>query len=241
MSAGAAPSPAEPASCADDAAHLLVVDDDRRIRDLLSRFLRKEGYRVTLAEHALEARLHLKTLAFDLIILDAMMPGENGFEFAAALRRFSDVPILMLTARSEADDRVRGLEAGADDYLAKPYEPRELLLRIASILRRVSPRIGEDRQVRFGPFTFTLPRGELRQGEEIVRLTDREREMLLLLAGTGGEPVSRESLAGGTVAANERTIDVQVNRLRRKIEPDPANPTHLQTVRGSGYRLLLAP
>lgn len=239
-----AAAPAEPAAaCADDAAHLLVVDDDRRIRDLLSRFLRKEGYRVTLAEHAEEARLHLKTLAFDLIILDAMMPGENGFDFAAALRRTSEVPILMLTARAEADDRVRGLEAGADDYLAKPYEPRELLLRIGSILRRASPRSagGEDRFVRFGPFAFSLARGELRQGEDLVRLTEREREMLMFLAGNNGEPVSREALAGSTAAANERTIDVQINRLRRKIEPDPANPTYLQTVRGSGYRLLLNP
>ena len=229
-------------SPADDAAHLLVVDDDSRIRDLLSRFLRKEGYRVTLAQHAGEARAHLKMLAFDLIILDAMMPGENGFDFAAAMRRTSEVPILMLTARAEADDRVRGLEAGADDYLAKPYEPRELLLRIASILRRAAPKpSGEDRQVRFGGFCFSLGRGELRQGEEVVRLTDREREMLALLAANAGETVSRDALAGGAVAANERTIDVQVNRLRRKIEVDPANPAHLQTVRGLGYRLLTNP
>ena len=231
-----APSPA------DDAAHILVVDDDSRIRDLLARFLRKEGYRVTLASHALEARAHLKTLAFDLIVLDAMMPGENGFDFAAAMRSTSQVPILMLTARAEADDRVRGLEAGADDYLAKPYEPRELLLRIASILRRTAPKpSGEERQVRFGPFAFSLGRGELRQGDDVVRLTDREREMLALLAGNANETVSRDALAGGTIAANERTIDVQVNRLRRKIEEDPANPAHLQTVRGVGYRLLTNP
>lgn len=229
-------------SPATDAAHLLVVDDDRRIRDLLSRFLRKEGYRVTLAEHAAEARAHLTLLAFDLIVLDAMMPGENGFDFAADTRLTSQVPILMLTARAEADDRVRGLEAGADDYLAKPYEPRELLLRIASILRRAAPRVStEDRQVRFGPFSFSLDRGELRQGEDIVRLTDREREMLQMLAAGSGETVTRDALAGGAVAANERTIDVQVNRLRRKIEVDPANPAHLQTVRGLGYRLLLNP
>jgi two-component system phosphate regulon response regulator OmpR len=227
-------------SPADDAAHLLLVDDDRRIRDLLSRFLRKEGYRVTAACDSAEARTHLKHLAFDLIVLDAMMPGENGFDFAASFRRESQVPILMLTARAEADDRVRGLEAGADDYLAKPYEPRELLLRIASILRRTVPaRPASDHQVRFGSFTFSIERGDLRQGEEVIRLTDREREILQLLAASGGETVSREALAGSAVGANERTIDVQVNRLRRKIETDPADPTLLQTVRGSGYRLLL--
>ena len=226
----------------DDAAHLLVVDDDRRIRDLLARFLRKEGYRVTLAEHAAAARTQLKHLAFDLIVLDAMMPGESGFDFAASLRQSSDVPILMLTARAEADDRVRGLEAGADDYLAKPYEPRELLLRIASILRRAMPRGGaSDRLTRFGGFVFDLERGELRRGDELVRLTERERDMLQMLAENGGETVSRDALAGTTVAANERTIDVQVNRLRRKIEADPANPVLLQTVRGLGYRLLLNP
>ncbi len=230
-----------PVNPADDAAHLLVVDDDRRIRDLLSRFLRKEGYRVTLAQDAAEARVYLKNLAFDLIVLDAMMPGENGFEFAAATRLDSQVPILMLTARADAEDRVRGLEAGADDYLAKPFDHRELLLRIASILRRVAPRQADERSVRFGPFSFSVERGELRQGEEAVRLTDREREMLQLLAGHAGDTVSRDALAGPLVGANERTIDVQINRLRRKIEIDPANPAHLQTVRGIGYRLLLNP
>ncbi len=157
------------------------------------------------------------------------------------MRRTSQVPIIMLTARAEADDRVRGLEAGADDYLAKPYEPRELLLRIASILRRAAPRPLEDRLVRFGPYTFSLDRGELRQGDEVIRLTDRERDMLLLLGGSAGEAVSREALAGSGIGANERTIDVQVNRLRRKIEVDPANPAHLQTVRGFGYRLFASP
>ncbi len=233
-----APSPAP----ADDAAHLLLVDDDRRIRDLLGRFLRKERYRVTVAGDAAEARGHLKSLAFDLIVLDAMMPGENGFDFAAAVRRDSQVPILMLTARSDAEDRVRGLEAGADDYLAKPYEPRELLLRIASILRRAVPRAAApDRQVRFGPFSFSTGRGELRQGEELIRLTDRERDMLQTLAACPGEAVSRDALAGAGAGANERTVDVQVNRLRRKIEVDPANPAYLQTIRGLGYRLLVNP
>ena len=229
---------------ADDAAHLLLVDDDRRIRELLSRVLGKNGYRVTLAATAAEARTHLRSFAFDLLILDVMMPGETGIALAAEVRRASEVPILMLTALDEADDRVRGLEAGADDYLAKPYEPRELLLRIASILRRAAPRQPKpDGVARFGPFAFHPDRGELRQGEEAIRLTDRERDMLALLSAAGGATVSREDLAGlgGVEGGNERAVDVQVNRLRRKIESDPANPAYLQTVRGLGYRLLLDP
>ncbi len=230
---------------ADDAAHLLIVDDDRRIRALLSRVLSEQGYRVTTAGDAAEAMAHLKSLSFDLIVLDVMMPGEDGFAFAARLRRdaseLAHVPILMLTARTEADDRVRGLEAGVDDYLGKPCEPRELTLRIASILRRAMPRsIARPLTlVRFGDFSFDISRGELRQREEIIRLTDREREMLRLLAENAGETVAREALAGSGIAANERTVDVQVNRLRRKIERDPANPLHLQTARGAGYRLLI--
>ena len=232
------------APLADDAAHLLLVDDDRRIRELLSRVLGKNGYRVTLAGTAAEARAHLRSFAFDLLILDVMMPGETGIALAAEVRRASEVPILMLTALDEADDRVRGLEAGADDYLAKPYEPRELLLRIASILRRAAPRQPKpDGVARFGPFAFHPDRGELRQGEEAIRLTDRERDMLALLSAAGGATVSREDLAGlgGVEGGNERAVDVQVNRLRRKIESDPANPAYLQTVRGLGYRLLLDP
>ena len=229
---------------ADDAAHLLLVDDDRRIRELLSRVLGKNGYRVTLAATAAEARTHLRSFAFDLLILDVMMPGETGIAFAADVRRTSEVPILMLTALDEADDRVRGLEAGADDYLAKPYEPRELLLRIASILRRAAPRQPKpDGVVRFGPFAFHPERGELRQGDEPIRITDRERDMLAILSAAGGATVSREDLAGlaGAEGGNERAVDVQVNRLRRKIESDPASPAFLQTVRGLGYRLLLDP
>jgi two-component system, OmpR family, phosphate regulon response regulator OmpR len=233
---------AELAAPRDDAQHLLVVDDDRRIRELLARFVAKDGYRVTLAGNADEAWSHLRHFAFDLIVLDAMMPGQNGFDFASELRRSSDVPILMLTARAEADDRVRGFEAGADDYLTKPYEPRELLLRIASILRRSVPRAvakTDSSAVRFGAFTFDTERGELRQDDVPVRITDRERDMLTTLAAARGDTVSRETLAGSEASGNERTIDVQINRLRRKIEADQAEPVHLQTVRGAGYRLVI--
>jgi len=225
----------------DDAAHVLVVDDDRRLRALLSSYLVKNGHRVTVAATAAEARGFLDGLAFDIIVLDVMMPGENGFDFAADLRGRSQVPILMLTAHGEPQDRVRGLEIGVDDYLAKPFEPRELLLRIGSVLRRTrAAPVGGSEQtvVRFGRFAFSLERGDLRAGDETIRITEREREMLRLLGANAGAIVSREALSGSGGAAQERTVDVLVNRLRRKIEQDPANPTYLQTARGAGYRLI---
>jgi len=226
----------------DDAPHLLLVDDDRRIRDLLSRYLHSEGYRVTTADTAAEARAKLGGLSFDLLILDVMMPGENGFDLAQAIRTGSTVPILMLTARDAAESRIRGLEIGADDYVAKPFDPRELSLRIANILKRAQPVAPPPVEaVRFGPFMFHVGRGELRQGEEIIHLTDREREMLRMLSACPGETVTRLALAGNGAAAGERAVDVQVNRLRRKIERDPANPLFLQTVRGIGYRLMVSP
>lgn len=229
-----------PASLSDDAPHLLVVDDDRRIRDLLSRFLASEGYRVTTAETAMDARAKLNGLSFDLLILDVMMPGESGFDLAKAIRGDSNVPILMLTARDAAESRIRGLEIGADDYLSKPFEPRELSLRIANILKRAQPAPPAPvESVRFGPFVYHLARGELRKGEEVIRLTDREREMLRILAGAPGETVPRLLLAGQGGAVSERAVDVQVNRLRRKIERNPANPLFVQTVRGIGYRLVI--
>ena len=226
-------------SPADDAAHLLVVDDDRRIRVLLSRFLLGEGYRVSTAETAADARAKLAGLTFDLLILDVMMPGENGFDFARSIRGGSTVPILMLTARDEKESRITGLEIGADDYLAKPFEPRELSLRVANILKRARPpRAQPAASVRFGAFVFHVASGELRRGEEVIRLTDREREMLRVLTGSIGETVPRQALAGNGEAVGERTVDVQVNRLRRKIERDPSNPLIVQTVRGVGYRLV---
>ncbi len=227
---------------ADDAPHLLVVDDDARIRSLLSRFLASEGYRVSTADSAAEARAKLHGLHFDLLILDVMMPGESGFDLAKSLRETSTVPILMLTARDESAMRIEGLQIGADDYVAKPFEPRELSLRINNILRRAQPAISPPvESVRFGDFVFHIARSELRRGEDIIRLTDREREMLKVLATSAGETVPRLALAGSDPAANERAVDVQVNRLRRKIERDPGNPLFVQTVRGIGYRLVVSP
>jgi len=237
----AAMAPRTPPQPADDAPHLLLVDDDRRIRDLLSRFLCGEGYRVTTAASASDARAKLNGLHFDLLILDVMMPGESGFDLARFIRQSSSVPIVMLTARHEAEARIEGLQIGADDYVAKPFEPRELALRIGNILKRSAPPPAETReQVAFGPYVFHLGRGELRQGEEVMHLTDRERDMLRVLATSPGETVPRGALTGnGTV--NERAVDVQINRLRRKIEIDPANPLFLQAVRGIGYRLVASP
>jgi two-component system phosphate regulon response regulator OmpR len=233
---------AESGALADDAPHLLVVDDDRRIRDLLSRYLLREGYRVTTAESAPDARAKLEGLSFDLLILDVMMPGETGFDLAREIRAGSTVPILMLTARSEAESRITGLELGADDYVAKPFEARELSLRIANILKRARPAATPTvESVRFGDFVFHVARGELRRGDEIIHLTDREREMLRLLSAAPGETVPRLALAGNGGSIGERAVDVQVNRLRRKIEVDPANPLLVQTVRGIGYRLVTAP
>jgi two-component system phosphate regulon response regulator OmpR len=230
-----------PDTLADDAPHLLIVDDDRRIRDLLSRFLSGEGYRVTTAETAADARAKLKSLSFDLLILDVMMPGESGFDFAKSMRgAANDVPILMLTARDAAESRIKGLEIGADDYMSKPFEPRELSLRVANILKRAQPAAPPPaEQVGFGPFVYHLGRGELRKGDEIIKLTDREREMLRVLATTPGETVSRMALAGNGESVSERAVDVLVNRLRRKIERNPANPLYVQTVRGIGYRLVI--
>lgn len=246
----AATAPEAAAPLADDAPHLLVVDDDRRIRDLLARYLLERGYRVTAAGNAAEARAKLEHLVFDLIVLDVMMPGDSGFVFAREVRARSDVPIVMLTARADASDRILGLEIGADDYVPKPFDPRELVLRLGNVLKRGQPPAGEPDPApaaRFGPFTFRLDRGELRRGDAIVKLTEREREMLATLVRAEGATVPREAFAAGAGGEaeedgertlNERTVDVQINRLRRKLEADPANPLHLQTVRGAGYRLV---
>jgi len=226
-----------------DKPHILVVDDDTRLRELLKSFLSRNGFRVTTASRASEARQRLESLGFDLIVLDVMMPGETGLDFAAELRRTDDVPILMLTAMGEPKDRIAGLETGVDDYLGKPFDPRELLLRIQNVLRRNRPAaaaLGDSqRNVSFGPFQFDLELGELTHKGKRVPLTDAETALLRALAGRLSEVLSRETLCKSIGAAvNERAIDVQVTRLRRKIEPDPSFPRYLRTVRGQGYRLV---
>ncbi len=240
----AAPAQARPLP-GDDAPHILVVDDDSRIRSLLQRFLTTQGFRVTTADDAAAARRKLDALAFDLLVLDVMMPGEDGFALAASLARTHQVAILMLTARAEGEDRIRGLETGVEDYVTKPFEPRELALRIRNILKRraaaPAPAAGATatRRVRFGRFSYDIAREELTEDETPVRLTERERQLLTLFATAPDGVVARELLVGGESQAGERSVDVQINRLRRKIEPDPSNPLYLQTVRGVGYRLRL--
>jgi two-component system, OmpR family, phosphate regulon response regulator OmpR len=227
----------------DHAPHILVVDDDRRLRELLARFLTQNGFRVTTAASAAEAQAKSESLVFDALVLDVMMPGENGFDYARRVRAESQVPILMLTARADPADRVSGLEIGADDYLAKPFETRELILRLSNILKRATPGDRVETQtspeaIHFGPFVYRFDRGELRRDSDMIRITEREREILNILGQKAGGNVAREELAGAS-GANERTVDVQITRLRRKIEVDPANPVYLQTVRGIGYRLVL--
>jgi two-component system, OmpR family, phosphate regulon response regulator OmpR len=223
-----------------DAPHILVVDDDRRLRQLLTTYLADNGFRVTAAASAAEARGQMDGLVFDLIVLDIMMPGETGLSLTGALREANNkVPILMLSALADTDDRINGLTAGSDDYLPKPFEPRELLLRIQNLLRRVAPVSTTAQDVRFGTFTFNRERGELRRDGELVRITTREREFLRLLSQHAGQPVPRTDLAQPGSEDSARSVDVQINRLRQKIEDDPSNPIYLQTVRGAGYVLHL--
>jgi len=225
-----------------DTPHLLVVDDDPRLRELLRRFLEREGFRVTAAGCAAEARQLLRAMQFDLIVLDVMLPGESGLELTEAIRRDRDVPVVLLTARGAPEDRIAGFERGADDYLAKPFEPRELALRIRTILRRLAAPPAQPQAagpVRLGDATFDPARGVLTRNGEPVRLTSGEAALLGALAARAGETLSREDLAAalGLHEQGERAIDVQVTRLRRKIEPDPREPAFLQTVRGRGYVL----
>ncbi len=221
-----------------DIPHILVVDDDVRLRDLLGKFLRENSFLVSTASDAADARAKMKTLAFDLIVLDLMMPGESGLEFAEDLRRRDQVPILMLTAMGEAEDRINGLEKGADDYLVKPFEPKELLLRINNILKRV-PVVGQPPEdVLMGEVLFRPDRLELSRSGARVRLTVVVASLLGALAKRPGEILSREELIALTGAGGGgRAIDVQVTRLRRKIEQNPKLPRYLQTVRGKGYVL----
>ena len=226
--------------------HLLIVDDDERIRSLLQQFLIQSDYLVSTAEDAEQTRTLLSAIEFDLIILDVMMPGQDGISFTAELRKLQNkTPILLLTARGETEDRIKGLEAGADDYLPKPFEPKELLLRINAILRRM-PDLKEDQMMpktlNFGNLNYDVARNELWEGKNQVRLTTTESQLMKIFTSALGEPISRAdlvtSLGRDVSSAQDRAIDVQITRLRRKIEVNPSQPRYLQTVRGAGYMLL---
>lgn len=223
-------------SLTEDTPHILLVDDDERIRELLCRYLRKENMRVTTAQDAVAARHNLEGLHFDLLILDVMMPGESGLDLARDLKTKMEVPIIMLTAKAEAENRIEGLEIGVDDYVPKPFEPRELMLRIQNILKRRAQKVTQ-KEIHMGQYTFHIERGELQKDNASIKLTERERDLMRLFANRAGTPIPRHELASEEAGGNERAVDVQINRLRRKIETDPANPVYLQTVRGKGYIL----
>jgi two-component system phosphate regulon response regulator OmpR len=219
--------------------HLLGVDDDERLRDLLQRYLSTNGFRVSAAGDAAAARALMKSMAFDLLIVDVMMPGESGLDLTRSIRSQSQTPILMLTARGDTEDRIAGLEHGADDYLAKPFEPRELLLRASALLRRAAPpKQTAHAEVNMGDCVFDPQRGQLRRKGKPVKLTSSETSLLQLFAANAGRSFSRSDLCSRLGVALERSIDVQVTRLRRKIEEDPKLPLYLQTVRGVGYVLV---
>ena len=227
-----------------DDAHLLIVDDDERIRGLLQTFLVRAGFLVSAARDAAHARRLLAGLEFDMIVLDVMMPGEDGISLCRDLRQKIATPILLLTAKGETGDRISGLEAGADDYLAKPFEPKELLLRINAILRRVpqaEPAVVQPKVLNLGPCRYDIERGEMWQGEDLVRLTATESQLMRIFSASPGEAMTRarlvEELSRSGGQTQERAVDVQITRLRRKIEQDPKQPRYLQTVRGAGYML----
>jgi len=222
--------------------HILVVDDDERIRNLLARFLAGQAFRVTTAEDATDAAAKMAAVTFDLLVVDVMMPGRDGFDFVAGLRQHQNhVPVILLTARGEAEDRIKGLEIGADDYLPKPFEPRELVLRINAILKRAAlPAPSPAAQViHFGDFVFDLIRGELKRDGTTIPLTTGEAQLLRMLGRSPGITVPRAALSEPGVTVESRAVDVQITRLRRKIEADPRNPRYLQTVWGEGYVLWL--
>lgn len=220
--------------------HILIVDDDDRIRQLVSRYLGEHGFVISTAASAEQARETLQRLSFDALVVDVMMPGESGLQFTESLRKGSDLPVLLLTALGEAGDRIAGLESGADDYLPKPFEPRELILRLQSILRRRLGSAPQARSFRVGRWIYDPAQNELRDGPDLVRLTMVEGKLIQALASRAGDVLSRDELAVLCEADSEtRAIDVQVTRLRRKLEDNPRTPRYLHTLRGKGYRLLI--
>ncbi|MDE3016133.1 MAG: response regulator [Pseudomonadota bacterium] len=217
--------------------HILIVDDDDRLRSLLKKFLGEQGFIVTPAADSREARRKLGWFVFDLIVLDVMMPGESGLSLLESLRNVQPAPVLMLSAMGESDDRIRGFETGAEDYLAKPFEPKELVLRIRAILRRAAAQTARAKSVAFGEYRFDFVTGQLKRGQENISLTSSEAAILKRLAENAGKPIARDALSMLMSASSERAVDVQITRLRKKIGESAGRPVYLQTVRGAGYVL----
>lgn len=217
--------------------HILVIDDDTRLRNLLGKFLEENGFAISLAKDTTEARIIMENQIFDLLIVDVMMPNENGIDFTENLRKNSNLPIIMLTARGESQDRIKGLEVGADDYMQKPFEPKELLLRINNIFKRTVKNIDSSNICYFGDFSFSYLESRLKKGEEFIHLTDSEAKILTILCKEKGKTVLREKLSILCGEIDERSIDVQITRLRKKIESNPKQPKYLHTVRNHGYVL----
>ena len=215
--------------------NLLIVDDDQRIRDLLKEYLMNEGFVISTADSAENAREKIKYVTFDLIILDVMMPGDNGLKLTKEIRLVSQVPIILLTAKSEIDSKIEGLETGADDYITKPFSPKELILRINSILKRSEDKKVLNPLISFGAFVLNMETRDFSKSGKRIYLTEKELNLLMILAQSPGQPLSREDLAG--IDEPGRAVDVGINRLRKKIEDDPTMPIWLQTVRGKGYIL----
>jgi two-component system, OmpR family, phosphate regulon response regulator OmpR len=219
--------------------HILIVDDDDKIRDLLKQYLKNNNFFVSTAINASDAEEKLKIVKFDLAIIDIMMPGKDGLQLTKEIRDKIDLPIILLTAKGEAEDRVRGLELGAEDYLPKPFEPKELLLRIKNVIKRIKKDNHIITAIKIGKANVNIKKMEIYKDKKIIKINASEKILLENMITSAGKIFSREEISKITNLTQERSIDVLVTRLRQKIEPDPKNPKYLQTVRGTGYVLWL--
>ena len=219
--------------------HILIVDDDDKIRDLLKQYLKNNNFFVSTAINASDAEEKLKIVKFDLAIVDIMMPGKDGLQLTKEIRENIDLPIILLTAKGEAEDRVRGLELGAEDYLPKPFEPKELLLRIKNVIKRIKKDNHIINVIKIGKANINIKKMEIQKDRKIIKINSSEKILLENMISSAGKIFSREEISKITNLIQERSIDVLVARLRQKIEPDPKNPKYLQTVRGTGYVLWL--
>ena len=219
--------------------HILIVDDDDKIRDLLKQYLKNNNFFVSTAINASDAEEKLKIVKFDLAIIDIMMPGKDGLQLTKEIREKIDLPIILLTAKGEAEDRVRGLELGAEDYLPKPFEPKELLLRIKNVIKRMKKDKHIINAIKIGKANINIKKMEIQKDKKIIKINASEKILLENMISSAGKIFSREEISKITNLTQERSIDVLVTRLRQKIEPDPKNPKYLQTVRGTGYVLWL--